>query len=950
MAHSVAATTRRRAKHSRGRKLYRSIALAIVLAIAGAAILTASMGGRPRPAVAADRLEDPQLVKLLSFNDRQDDVIDEFRADFILKVPRGFVDPISGALTPVNGQYLRLGYDHNEGSIRYHLRYKPILGQGPAGAANWAANHDQYYTIHEVVPSGNSDFLVISAEGDRNISDNQSAANIPGGLLSTMNLYFSYENSPPTSTSSSWTSSARVVHPLEYYIYYGSSSSRSIVGPQLNIQYNGTASLWSKGQASWGLSLSQGVNGAPPGVAPLNSLSIDPVNNPFSSASRGPTGSVTDSFWYAWVHENGSLVTAINTAPIRVTGVPPRGGGTSGVDLVSKNIAQHAKSPQLGWTPEQAAQGLTERVGVDGTIDFRDAGGNGFYRLLAWPESHDPETINGDYGAPRLSYSPSDLFDANGMITPNADLMKFTPATVFNNYQLALPAPPHIDVPAHGSALNTPGELKLSGSGEPGHTITLKLLSGSGIGDYHDPGLTTIIDGDHAGVQAADVVVDPGGAWSYTYVPPEAFADGSYTVTAAQTDQHPDRWYATSGMSNPQEGSDPPQWGVTFTVDTLPPPAPSMVCPVSPAAAGDLTVTGAGVEPGATVAVMVDGTRSDDATVSDSSWSYTFDPPLGNGTYAISAVQTDAAGNQSPVSTPVCTVRVALPVQVTGEKTVQPVAAAAPQLEDAAADNWEITATGGPDVLLLSGEAPAQLQRDTAYRVDERPRADPPADPLAERYRPAGDPVCADATGAVLPTEVFDPATRVLMFASDADVAEPVSCSLANQAAQVSAMAHRLGGQTTLLPEGWGLTVSPGSGADIALTHAEPRVIAAPGEATLTPAVPQGLSLLGVQALDLTQPDCAALAPTAGQAPRHCWVDLDRANNDAPVDVPQGAHSVFRVIAATPAELPALPLTGGIGSLTYWLAGAGALVTAGLVYLRRRRLDRLRAAAERRAA
>lgn len=907
--------------------------IALLIATTTAAL---NLAAAPHRAVAVTELEAPEVVKLLSFNDRQDDVVDEFRADFILKVPRGFVHPETGDLQPVNGLYLRIGYDFSAKS-QNHLRYKKTLGQGQAGVNMWAQNVGEYYTVQKVFPSGKHDFLVISSEGDRNILDNVDANNIPGGLKTPMNLYVSYEPGLPTSTSAAWTTSARTSHQLDFYAYFGRNVARSISGPQLNIQYDTTASLWGNGQTSWGLALDHGANGWPPGIIPPNSLSADLVNNATRNASieKGPTGGVSDSYWYAWVHEDGSLVTAVNTAPIRVTGVPPRAGGTSNVRLVSKNIGQIPTAPQFGWTAEQGAQGLTSRVGADGSIDLRDAGGTGFYRLLVWPEARDPHEPSADYGAQQVLYEAADLFDANGMMTAQADLMKFTPATVFNGYQLALPEPPVITVPEHNSWLPDPATLTISGSGTPGNTITLKFTGGTGITDFSDPALTTLADGEHAGAQPGDIVVDAAGLWSHTFTPEEPLNDGSYTFAATQTDQSAFGWHATSAVSNPQAETAPQQWGVTGMIDTVPPPAPAMVCPASPSAEGNSTVHGGDVEPGATVHVLVNGERVGEAEVSDGTWTFTFDPPLDNGDHALTAVQTDRAGNESAASYPTCQLRVAKPVVVTGAKLVTPVSIPAVGLEDIDGANWEVTATTGDTVHVLSGGDEVRIERDTDYLIGERLRTDPAPDPAALHYRGTGSPSCVDGAGSELQAPIFDAATGVLRISSDDAVAEPVSCTLTNQTAHVSLTTLRLGGQSTPPQAGWDVTLST-AGGDVTATldSTGPSVAFLPGDATVSARLPTDISFVGIQTLDLGTPACAELAAQPEAAPRQCWRDVE-ATSQQGVRIEQGKHSALRIIGAAPVDLPQLPLTGGIGSLTYWIAGAGAIGLAGLAYLGR---------------
>ena len=906
--------------------------------------MSLQLGTTAEPAYAAEELAAPEVYKMQGFYDRIDDVIDELRADFVLKVPHGFINEATGAHQPVDGKYLRIGYDYNSGSALRSMRYLQTMGTGRPGAENWAKNQDEYFTVHKVLRSGKSDFLVISVEGDLNILDNAAENNTPGGFETPMNWYFSYDTGVP-STSTTWIRNTLTTETVRYWAYMGrtanSTAERTITGPQFKMQWDSIYSLWSNRQANWGQVLDYGLNGYAEGVLPPNAIPVDLVNNATrnSNPEAGNAGTVSDSYWYAWVHEDGSLIDTINTAPIHVTGVAPRSRGNSNTNLISKNIAQTGNTaPQLGWTPEQAAQGLTERVGVDGSVDFTDAGGTGYYRLLAWPEARDPLTPSGDYGAPRISYTASDLFDANGMITPEADGVKWTPGTAYYMYDIQMPDAPVITVPEHQSHTNVNHTVTISGTGTPGHTISLKLAAGTSITNFYDPALTLLVDGDHQGVQAGDVVVDASGNWTFSYSPESPLADGSYTVAAVQTDQTPGNFHLTSGVSNPQTEVDPSDWGVTFTIDTVAPDAPAFVCPATPTEETAPTFTGSGIEAGAKVFISQDGERIGEATVTGTDWSYTVDPALTNGTYVFTVTQVDAAGNESAVSAPPCELRVAVAVPGTGTKIVVPVQYPDPALPEAAAENWEITLTDGDDTVVMSGSTPAQLKRDTVYTVGERLRADPAPESSAARYTQLGELVCVDGEGEPLPDGVVDPDASTVTLASELDVAEPIACTLSNQAAQVSFVTQRLGGQTTAPAAGWTLGVTGAEpGYSSALTDTAPSDVARPGEATVSAEIPAGLSLIGIQALDLTRADCAAHAPDATAAPQDCWITLEGAGDPA-ATLAQGTHSVFRLVAATPADLPALPITGGLGSWVFMVGGAAVFALAGGTYLRRRHL------------
>lgn len=917
-----------------GRGMRRWAALGLAALVLGGIGVTVQLEAESAPAFAAEP-EDPEVYRMQAFADRIDDDIDELRADFVLRVPHGYVDPATGDLLSVGGQQIRIGYDYGNGSKR-STRYINTISGGLAGADRWAKNQDEYFTIHSVISSGKYDFLVISVEGDLDIPAN-AANNIVGGLRTKMNWYFSYASGAP-STSVTWTGSARTVEEVYYFAYYGNrTAGRVINGPQIKLQWDSKYSLWSNRQANWGQVLDFGLNGFAPGILPPNAFAVDLVNNATASnPERGAEGTVSDSFWYAWVHEDGSLVTSVNTAPIRVTGVPPRSAGNSPTSQVSKNIQASTATPQLGWSIEQAEQGLTDRVGFNGSVDFTDAGGTGYYRFLVWPEARDPREVTAYNGAPRISYEASDLFDANGQMTQRAEEQRWPAASVYYGYSIPLPEAPVITTPADGSYSNVNGSLLIEGTGTPGHTLTLKLSPGTGITNTNDPALTTIVDGDHEGVEAGDVLVGPDGTWRTTYVPPTPFPDGPLTVVALQTDQSPGNYALTSPPSNPNSAVDPTSWGVTVTIDTVAPDAPGLTCPATNPQETTPTLSGSGVEPGAAVTVFEADTRHGDAIVAGAEWSYTVAPELGNGSYAFTATQTDRAGNESPPSAPPCVVTVALSVSASAQKEVPPLAQAAPGLEQLDPSNWEITLSDGSDTVIMNGPEPVELERDTRYTVAERPRSDPAADPEIGTYAQLGALVCLDGDGAELPSEIFDPAEQSLMIPATAEVAEPVTCTLQNQTAHLSLVTLRLGGQPGAPGDGWSLAAQPGqAGTELVLDEQSPARRALPGDYALTATVPEGLSPIGVQQLKTDDPECAARVPDPTAAPERCWAPVEAGETTR---LSLGEHRVLRIVAAAPHDLPSLPITGGLGTLPFVIGGVGALLACTIAVLRRRAL------------
>lgn len=865
----------------------------------------------------------PQVYKFQAFTNRIDDLIDELRADFVLKVPHGYVHPTTGALQTVDGRQLKVGYDYGDGARR-DMTYLNTLA-GAAGANAWAHNQDEYFTVHKVISSGDNDYLVISIEGDMNIPDGVAANNVVGGRAVDLNWYFSFSASGGTA----WIPSALTVYPATYYFYYGSLVAGNRTGPQIGMQWDSIYNFWSNRQANWGQVLDFGLNGHAAGVLPPNSVAVDLINKAYSSTASGPAGSVSDSFWYAWVHEDGSLVTSINTAPIRITGVPPSSASNRPTSSVSKNTPSSG-GPTLAYTAAQGAQGLTTKVGADGAIDFTDAGGTGYYRLLVWPESRNPTTVTADNGAPQLSYTPADLFDGNGHLTPLANSAKWTAATTYYRYDIPLPPAPVIEEPAPGSYTNVNDTVTLSGTGEPGSTISLKLKAGDSITNTRDPALTVVKDGDHEDAQAGDIVVDASGNWTYTYTPATPLVDGPYTVFATQTDQTAGGYYLTSPPSNPDDPGAPTAWGVTFIVDTTPPVAPAFTCHASPTDDVTPTFTGGGVEAGATVRIHQGSTHIGDATVDGSTWSYTVSPALTNGQYTFTVTQVDRAGNESPASAPPCALQIATPVTIEGVKVIEPVTDGDPALAAAAPVDWEITSTEGGTSTVISGGADVQLERETTYTIGERLVPAPASNAFA--YAQKGQVACVDGDGDALPNDVFDATTGAITVGPTDVIAEPITCTVTNQTAHATLWTARIGGQTVAPPAGWSLTAANADADfDFALDTATTSREVRPSDYDLTADLPYGLSLVGVEKLDLAQPDCAALANTADTAPQTCWIPA--VDEEAAA---QGAHNVYRIVAATPADMPSLPVTGGLGAWLFTAGGIGALVIALAFQLLRR--------------
>ncbi|WP_162616317.1 Ig-like domain-containing protein [Xylanimonas allomyrinae] len=826
-----------------------------------------------------------------------------FRASFVVRIPQDYIDGQTGELREVHGKKFVIGFARTPplDVQRVELNYSNTLGS--VVDDSWIMKRPMecaQYTIHKIVAVGDHFDLTVSVRGFVTVNVIASGA--------TMNWYFGY------GSGQEWLDNPATTHVAAYSPVDPNPAPWNTQGPIVStIETAGAVEdLWHGGDFYWEASLDRGLNGLPSGVLPPRSLWVDVVSPAFGGMTEGPANSVVDSFWYAWVHRDGSLVQSINTRPTRLSGFQPHDNFTrpDGVMNVSGRLARGSA---------ESTPGLTDKVGTDGSVDFRGAGGTGFYKLVVWPESRDPETVtNADATAqaPALSYTEEDLFSADGTMTDAAADASWLAAWVFYSE----PPPPFIEAPADPWVERGVDGVTISGTGLPGHTITLKRGTGETITDVDAENLVILTDGSNACEPGECVVVGDDGRWSFTTT--DALESGQYTVVAFQTVRTTAN-LVTSGPSNPRSGS-PAAWGATFTVDNDEPAPPTMTCPAPPIL-NPASVSGAGVEAGATVRVYSGGdprTLIGSAVVGENgSWSYTFDPPLSDGTYTVAVTATDAVGNESNLSAP-CELLFSATVLVTGAKEIAPMET--PPLGVPAPDltNWEIIATpeDGQPVVISGGGA--SLQREATYTIAERLRTDPQPDDAAARYTQRGI-VCTDANGTALPAGIFDPDAATITVGRAADVAAPIGCAVTNQTAHTALVTVGLSGETVNPPPGWSLTSSESGGfRAVSLDHTTPVNAARPGEHDLTARVPAGLAVERIEMLDTSTVSCQAHITSPADASENCWLTVTGA-----VTVEQGKPHGYRIVAGFH-DVPALPITGGLGGWAFTASGAGVLLAA----------------------
>ena len=195
------------------------------------------------------------------------------------------------------------------------------------------------------------------------------------------------------------------------------------------------------------------------------------------------------------------------------------------------------------------------------------------------------------------------IVDVHGFVGTQADTQRFT-------IDLTLPAAPAWTGPA-SSALLTDATPELSGTGEPGATVSVT----------------------RGGQPVCSALVQPDGTWRCT--PTTALPEGPVTLSLSQRDA---------------AGNQGPAVERTFTIDSLAPLAPTITAPGPDALLQDASPLLSGTaEPLSTVKLFVDGVQVCTAQA-DASGHYECRPssPLAQGPHTLEAMSVDAAGNESP--------------------------------------------------------------------------------------------------------------------------------------------------------------------------------------------------------------------------------------------------------------------------------------------------------------
>ncbi|NOJ92667.1 OmpA family protein [Corallococcus coralloides] len=291
--------------------------------------------------------------------------------------------------------------------------------------------------------------------------------------------------------------------------------------------------------------------------------------------------------------EGPNTVTAVSTDAAGNTSTPATSTFTVDLTVPTVAISTPANNTSVNTATVTVTGTTTNATSVTLTFDGAsygpitvDASGNWSYALPG-------PLADGTYTVTAVSVNGAGTNSATATSTFTVDL---TPPTVA------------ISTPVDGSTVNTPN-VTVTGTSTGATSVTLT----------------------YNGTDYGPIPVDGAGNWSYPL--PVTLPEGSITVTATATD-------AAGNESTPDD--------ITFTVD-LTAPEVDITAPVDGTTVASNTVTVTGTSVGATsVTVNFEGNDYGPITVDASgNWSQALPGPLAEGTYTVTAVATDAAGNES---------------------------------------------------------------------------------------------------------------------------------------------------------------------------------------------------------------------------------------------------------------------------------------------------------------
>ncbi|WEV76428.1 hypothetical protein [Bifidobacterium sp. ESL0800] len=525
----------------------------------------------------------PKLFKMLANNQRIDTAADEMRVDFVLRVAHNQVntsankgvDHLNGQANAVSkgGLRLRFGYGASSTGSRKAVRYIPTIASsnmaGTVGALNWANNQEEFFTIHNLIASGQYDYLLISVECDIDYPNSVDTSAL-GGEKMNQYLWAQIPNA-----SGNWPSDSDERNDVESgyqtnvlagnpaYVYdnvCGSGNNQDGLrcnGPKSFIGWNDTPLLWSGNQANWGLVTDYGLNGLGIGWAPARSFFVMWYNR----APASDPCSKNTSFYYQWLGLKGGKdwvpVDDLTPHAERVDGQNALNGhdGLWFAGSSTANAAFNARNilnpNAASLVPRQGPGGsVSPAVNIDGSYDLEkaktDQGLDGYFKLVTWPitTSNDGSMSQCLATTPpnAKSVTPHDAFNpleggheqgiTDGMDQAQVDYLVdkgWTIDTAFDKYSLPEPVAPVIDTPAENTIVVQ--HPTITGTGVPGHKVSLYAEDTNKPIDAGD-----VDNADTRGRLVGTAIVGSGGKWSIVDND-NTIVDGSQRYHAWQTEQ-----------------------------------------------------------------------------------------------------------------------------------------------------------------------------------------------------------------------------------------------------------------------------------------------------------------------------------------------------------------------------------------------------------------------------
>lgn len=386
----------------------------------------------------------PQLAAMLAYNKRANTGDDQLRMDFVLRVKHDSVNPYAQGV----GQWsfdgkktnLQLFYSDGNSSARKQNKLRRMIylqtitnnpeeaDKAKLAAAQWSRNKADFFTIHSIKQGEDGyDYLSISAQG-RVWYPKDNTSKVLGGGKYDRQVYAVVGkninvNSCGTSNGDCEVDGQQITGDEQHatnltdkypiYLYNTDCKGDDCAGPLAYAGNGGDTSLFSGGQANWGLHVDNGISEADqskadktitdPGVAPAKSFFTfwtNPGGDTGSQHQNVTTCGNTTSFYYEWFGLKGGNwvpVTELNTKALSSNGQTPAKFDSSpiGSNTFFSYNAKDDTNPARTLIADTSGNNEYKKSvqNADGSINFAqakaDQGFDGYFKMVAWPTSTD---------------------------------------------------------------------------------------------------------------------------------------------------------------------------------------------------------------------------------------------------------------------------------------------------------------------------------------------------------------------------------------------------------------------------------------------------------------------------------------------------------------------------------------------------------------------------------